>query len=58
MIIERDRLSPSRYSYLNQRDSDLYDRFVNVDSFEARIIITLIEEKQKSCMESQRSSKY
>jgi hypothetical protein len=58
MIMERDRLSPSRYSYLNQRDSDLYDRFVNVDSFEARIIITLIEEKQKSCMESQRSSKY
>ena len=55
----RDLLSPDRYQYLSQEDSDLYDRVANTllpcDELR-KIVMDLIEHKQASCREEHRSS--
>ena len=50
--MERDRLSPERYSYLSKEDSDLYDaaRLGDLDLNECWLIIMkLLEDKAKVC---------
>lgn len=55
----RDLLSPDRYQYLSQEDSDLYDR-IEIGGLAygelVRVAMKLIEDKQASCREEHRSS--
>ena len=59
--MERDKLSPERYSYLSKEDSDLYDqadrREIEMDGMR-KIIMELIERIAASCEGSHRASRY
>ncbi len=47
MELERDKLEPSRYAYLNIEDSKLYDSVKNSEDPKDKQIKRLLEEKAR-----------